>query len=58
MSNRKLTHCQDLNGNSQETSFNVLSSKFGDGYEQNVSVGINNKSSVWQYTKTGKKALI
>ncbi len=58
MSNRKLTYCQDLNGNSQEMTFNVLSSKFGDGYEQNVSVGINNKSGVWQYTKTGKKALI
>jgi len=58
MSNRKFTHCQDLNGNTQNTKFAVLGSKFGDGYEQSVSVGINNKSSTWQYTKTGKKALI
>lgn len=58
MSNRKLTHCQDLAGNSQTSSFKTLSSKFGDGYEQNVSVGINNRSGTWQYTKTGKKALI
>lgn len=58
MSNRKLTICPDLEGNSQNTKFTVLTSKFGDGYEQNTSVGINNKSSTWQFTKTGKKALI
>ena len=58
MSNRKFIHCQDLDGNSQTASFNTLSSKFGDGYEQNISVGINNRSGVWQYSKTGKKALI
>lgn len=58
MSDRKFTHCQDMEGNSQTSSFNVLSSKFGDGYEQNISVGINNRSSTWQYSRTGKKALI
>lgn len=58
MANRKFLHCQDLKGNSQTSTFKVLSSKFGDGYEQNVSVGINNKSSTWQYTKTAKEALI
>lgn len=58
MSNRKFTYRQNLEGNSQTSKFNVLSSKFGDGYEQNVSVGINNKSSTWAYKKTGKKALI
>ncbi|MGP2362601.1 phage tail protein [Acinetobacter junii] len=58
MSNLKLTICQDLQANSQTSSFNVLKSKFGDGYEQNVSVGINNRSGTWQFTKTGKKALI
>lgn len=58
MSNRKFTHCQDLESNSQESAFNTLSSKFGDGYEQHISVGINNRSGVWQFTKTGKKALI
>lgn len=58
MSNRKFTWCQDLESNSQTAKFNVLTSKFGDGYEQNVSVGINNKSGTWQYTRTAKKALI
>ena len=58
MSNRKFTYCQDQEGNSQTNTFNTLSSKFGDGYEQNVSVGINNKSGTWQYTRTAKKALI
>lgn len=58
MSNRKFTYSQNLNGNSQTNTFKVLTSKFGDGYEQNSSVGINNKSGVWQYTKTGNKALI
>ncbi|WP_151838109.1 MULTISPECIES: phage tail protein [unclassified Acinetobacter] len=58
MSNRKFSYCQDRAGNSQTNSFKTLSSKFGDGYEQNVSVGINNKSGQWQYSKTGKKALI
>lgn len=58
MSNRKFTYCQDLDSNSQTSSFNTLSSKFGDGYEQNISVGINNKSSTWNYTRTAEKALI
>jgi len=58
MSNRKFTHCQDLNGNTQNTKFTVLTSKFGDGYEQSASVGINNKSSTWQFSKNGKEALI
>lgn len=58
MSNQKFTWRQDLESNSQQTTFKTLSSKFGDGYEQHVSVGINNKSSTWQFTKTGKKALI
>lgn len=55
MSTRKFTWKQDLEGNSQTSSFNTLSSKFGDGYEQSVSVGINNKSGVWQYSRTAKK---
>ena len=58
MSNRKFTYCQNLEGNSQTNTFKVLTSKFGDGYEQNISVGINNKSGVWQFSKNGKKALI
>ncbi|MFU8927580.1 phage tail protein [Acinetobacter puyangensis] len=58
MSNQKFEWCVDLSDYSGTQSFNVLSSKFGDGYEQNVSVGINNRSGTWQISKTGKKALI
>lgn len=58
MSNQKFTWCPDLEGNTQSSSFKTLSSKFGDGYEQNISVGINNRSGAWGFTKTGKKALI
>ena len=58
MSNQKFTWCNDLDGNSQTSSFKVLQSSFGDGYTQRASVGINNRSSTWVYKKTGKKALI
>ena len=58
MSNRKFEVRPDLEGNSQNASFNTLSSKFGDGYEQSISVGINNRSGTWAFTKTAKKALI
>ncbi len=58
MSNRKFEHCSDLEGNSQTSNFNVLSSVFGDGYEQHASVGINNKKGQWTFTKTGYKAQI
>ena len=58
MSNQKFTWCNDLDGNSQTSSFKVLQSSFGDGYAQRTSVGINNRSSTWTYKKTGKKALI
>lgn len=58
MSNEKFTFPCDLEGSSDTQNFNVLSSRFGDGYEQHISVGINNRSGVWQFTKTGKKALI
>ena len=58
MSNLKFTWKQDLEGNSQTASFNTLSSQFGDGYEQSVSVGINNRKGQWSFTKTAKKALI
>ena len=58
MSNRKFTWCTNLEGFTQTSSFKTLSSKFGDGYEQNISVGINNKSGSWQYSRTAKKAEI
>ncbi|MBP1506698.1 phage tail protein, partial [Acinetobacter nosocomialis] len=58
MSNRKFTWCQDLEGNSGSQRFNTLSSKFGDGYEQNISVGINNRAGEWTYQRTAYKAEI
>lgn len=58
MSNLKFTFECDLDGNSNTQRFNTLSSKFGDGYEQNTSIGINNRSGTWQYTRTAVKAEI
>lgn len=58
MSTRKFIWCQDLEGNSGSQEFNTLTSKFGDGYEQTTSIGINNKSGTWQYTKTAKESVI
>lgn len=47
MSNEKFTFPCDLDGNSSKQNFNILTSKFGDGYEQNISVGINNRKGEW-----------
>ncbi|MDA3445169.1 MULTISPECIES: phage tail protein [Acinetobacter] len=58
MSNQKFDWPSDLDGNSNTQNFNVLTSKFGDGYEQNVSIGINNRTGTWQYSRTAKKAEI
>lgn len=58
MSNLKFTFECDLNGNSNTQRFNTLSSKFGDGYEQNIAVGINNRSGEWTYQRTAYKAEI
>lgn len=55
MSNQKFTWCQDLEGSSDTQNFNVLSSRFGDGYEQSISVGINNRKGEWAYQRTGYK---
>lgn len=58
MSNEKFIWCVNLEGTSGNTSFNTLSSRFGDGYEQSVSVGINSRKNSWSVSKTGKKSLI
>ncbi|WP_121972688.1 phage tail protein [Acinetobacter stercoris] len=58
MSNEKFIWENSLDGNSTTQSFNVLSSKFGDGYEQHVSVGINNRKGQWAYSRTGYSAEI
>lgn len=55
MSNEKFTFPCDLDGNSSSQKFNVLNSKFGDGYEQNISVGINNRKGEWSYKRTSTK---
>ena len=55
MSNEKFTHPCDLDGNSGKQNFNILTSKFGDGYEQNISVGINNRKGEWPYQRTATK---
>ena len=52
MSDRLFTYETDLEGNSATNQFSVLTSKFGDGYEQNTSVGINNKKGQWAYSRT------
>ena len=58
MSNEKFTFPCDLDGNSGKQNFNILTSKFGDGYEQSISVGINNRKGQWAYTRTAQKAEI
>ncbi|MCV2445593.1 phage tail protein [Acinetobacter bereziniae] len=55
MSNEKFTFPCDLDGNSSKQNFNTLTSKFGDGYEQNISVGINNRKGEWAYKRTSTK---
>ncbi|QDJ92677.1 phage tail protein [Acinetobacter haemolyticus] len=52
MSDRTFTWDCDLDGNSHTQNFNVLTSVFGDGYEQNTSVGINNRKGEWRYQRT------
>lgn len=55
MSNEKFTFPCDLEGSSDTQNFNVLSSRFGDGYGQSISVGINNRKGEWVYQRTGYK---
>ena len=43
---------------SEKISFATTSTKFGDGYEQNTSVGINPTRVQWQCSKRGAKTEI
>lgn len=52
MSDRVFTWLENLEGNLGTHNFKVMNSSFGDGYEQNVSVGINNRKGSWPFTKT------
>ena len=45
-------------GSSESTELNTQTVKFGDGYEQAVSIGINNARKLWQASVTDKKAVI
>ena len=47
-----------LGAGAVEYSQTVRSAQFGDGYEQNISVGINNRKGQWAYTRTAQKAEI
>lgn len=58
MSNQIFIWDNDLAGNSGTHQFNMLNSKFGDGYEQNISVGLNNRKGTWPITKTATKTVI
>ena len=46
MSNEKFTHLYDLDGNSGKQNVNILTSKFGYGYEQSNLVRINNSKEI------------
>ncbi|MCO8164848.1 phage tail protein [Pseudomonas sp. 21LCFQ010] len=43
---------------SGDTQANLLSSQFGDGYSQRLSVGINNLAAVWSVSFTGTEAYL
>lgn len=58
MSDRIFNWDTSLEGNSGTNTFNVLSSQFGDGYEQNVSVGINNRKGSWPFNRKASEAVI
>ena len=48
----------DLDSNQETQNFAILTNQFGDGYEQNIAVGVNNKKGKWSYQRTAKKAEI
>ena len=43
---------------SESTEFNTQTVKFGDGYEQAVSFGINNARKTWQASVTSTKTVV
>ena len=54
---RTFTWCVDA-GATEEIELKTNVTQFGDGYEQNISVGINNRKGQWAYTRTAQKAEI
>lgn len=55
---KKFTFKQDLANSDTSTTFNTLNTGFGDGYTQNISVGVNNRKITINYQRTAKKAEI
>ena len=55
MALREFTWCVDA-GATQDTELVTNTVKFGDGYEQVSSFGINNKRTSWPLSKTGYAA--
>lgn len=59
MADNLATFTWDISADSSETTtHNVNTTKFGDGYEQVTSFGINNSRKSWQCSKTDKKSEI
>lgn len=54
---REFTWCVDA-GATQETELITNNVKFGDGYEQVSSLGMNNTEMTWQLSRTGRYATI
>lgn len=58
MSNRTFIWETSLEGNSDNQNFNTLTSKFGDGYEQNISIGINNRTGSWPFSRKASESIV
>lgn len=58
MSDRIFVWETSLDSNSGTSTFNVLSSQFGDGYAQDISVGINNRKGSWPFNRKANESLI
>ena len=58
MSNLTFGWCVDLNGSSGGAKFSTVEAKYGDGYSQATSVGINNRTQEWSVSRTALKAEI
>jgi phage-related protein len=50
-------YCPSVSSSSEESA-KILSSQFGDGYEQRISDGINSIKRSWQVSFSGKKEYI
>lgn len=58
MANRKFDFAIDREGTDVETQLTTMGTKFGDGYEQVVSIGINNAADIFNISYTDTKAKV